>query len=334
MDRTLLLVTGAGRSGTSTVAGTLALLGAHVPGPHLGANRSNPKGFYESRWSVDFHTRLLDRARTSLTDGRPDALLRLREVITAEDREELRGWLAGISDGQALTVVKDPRTVWTLRLFDEVAAELGLGLTTLTMLRHPAEVLGSRNTYYAKRQHVTDEAGEADFRVRNLAGWLNATTMAEQQTRGGRRSFVRYADLLTDWRGQVDRAARELGLDVDLQAGAAEVDAFVDPDLSRHRLTWADTPVPASLRDVADRVWDAVDRLADAAGADPDASGALDAARDDYATMYADAKALVADEIAADVATARRAGARAARRKLREQGRLTEPRTGRRWWRR
>ncbi len=68
MARTLLLVTGTGRSGTSTMSGTLHHLGLHVPGPYLGANESNPKGFYESRWSVRFHNDLCRRrASTSST---------------------------------------------------------------------------------------------------------------------------------------------------------------------------------------------------------------------------------------------------------------------------
>ena len=57
-----MLVTGAGRSGTSTAAGALHMLGFHLPRPVLHANESNPKGFFESRWPVRFHRRLMERA--------------------------------------------------------------------------------------------------------------------------------------------------------------------------------------------------------------------------------------------------------------------------------
>lgn len=53
-DRHLVLVTGPGRSGTSAITGALGELGLEVPGPLVAANRTNPRGFYENRWVVDF----------------------------------------------------------------------------------------------------------------------------------------------------------------------------------------------------------------------------------------------------------------------------------------
>ena len=70
---TLVLITGTGRSGTSTMSGTFHHLGLHVPGPYLGANDSNPKGFFESRWSVKFHKRITAAAGINDFDGRPQA---------------------------------------------------------------------------------------------------------------------------------------------------------------------------------------------------------------------------------------------------------------------
>ena len=63
----LVVVTGSGRSGTSTVAGTLKRLGLHVPQPEMPPDETNPRGFYEPIWVVDFHKRLLNSipARTN-----------------------------------------------------------------------------------------------------------------------------------------------------------------------------------------------------------------------------------------------------------------------------
>ena len=58
----LVLVVGVGRSGTSLLAGILGQLGFHIPQPEVQADDTNPRGFGEPRWVVDFHTRLL-RAR-------------------------------------------------------------------------------------------------------------------------------------------------------------------------------------------------------------------------------------------------------------------------------
>ena len=61
-ERRLLLVVGVGRSGTSLMAGILCQLGFHIPQPEVKADETNPRGFGEPRWVVDFHTRLLQQA--------------------------------------------------------------------------------------------------------------------------------------------------------------------------------------------------------------------------------------------------------------------------------
>jgi hypothetical protein len=322
MDRTLLLVTGAGRSGTSTAAGALHHLGVHVPGPYLQANASNPRGFYESRWSVEFHNKLLKRANVTLTDGRPDALSLMREAVSAQDEERLVSFLSEASDGQPVTVVKDPRTSWALDLWARAATSLDLRVAHLVMLRHPAEVLGSRATHYFAR---TPWMGEAGFAVKNLAGWLNAMLNPDVQTRERPRAFVRYDELLSDWRTTLGRALTGLGVDVPVPTGPHAVDEFIDPDLSRHRLTWADHDLPADLTALADRVWGALDTFADCPDAtdhvSPDATdpasaplASLDAARADYAAMYLAAQRLAFDSTHAEVEAARRKATRAARR--------------------
>lgn len=327
MKRTLLLVTGAGRSGTSTAAGALSLLGLHAPGPFLEANATNPKGFYESRWSVDFHNRLLKRAAVSIADGRPDAQQHLLGAVRAQDRAELRDTLQLLTEGHPLTVLKDPRTTWTLPLWRAAADDLGVRLASLTMLRHPAEVLGSRATHYTAG---LEDLGEQGYAVRNLAGWVNAMLMAERGTRGLTRSFVRYEDLLADWRAALTGPLSDLGAAVD-ESAARAVDDFIDPDLSRHRLSWEDLPVPDDLRDVADEVWSGLVSLADGTdGAEGNETGGsdraadehteiFDAARSRYDALYDFARALVHDAIAAEATLARRAGARAARKQARSR---------------
>lgn len=317
MSRSLLLVTGAGRSGTSTVAGTLHHLGVHVPGPYLKANESNPRGFYESKWSVDLHNALLKRANVSIADGRPDASASMREAFRDEDTEAIQSWLAEHASGHPWTALKDPRTTWTLDRWVEATDALGMGLAFVVMLRHPAEVLGSRATHYGAR---TDAAEDA-FAVKNLAGWVNALLMTEQQTRGRRRSFLRYDDLLADWRAAITRVSSELDLGLAIPAPEEphEVDEFIDPQLSRHRLTWDDVRVLPELAAVADQVWAACERLADARGSDADAEAAMDAAGKRYAAMYTAAEQLAVDAVTAAANEARKEGRREGRRKAKAQ---------------
>ena len=41
------------------MSGTLQTLGVHVPQPEVSPDDTNPKGFGEPQWAVDFHDRYL-----------------------------------------------------------------------------------------------------------------------------------------------------------------------------------------------------------------------------------------------------------------------------------
>jgi hypothetical protein len=313
MSGVLVLITGTGRSGTSTMSGTFHHLGLHVPGPYLGSNESNPKGFFESRWSVRFHKRLVARAGIHEFDSRPDALQRLQDVVTADDRRRLDEFVAQQAATSDQVVVKDPRTVWTQRLWSEVAAAHGLDTRFVSMLRHPAEVVGSRTTYYSG--HDAGRSAEADrkrrdYAIFNVARWINSSLVNERETRGRSRAFVRYTDLLDDWRPVLATLRDQLGLRYDLDgAGAAAVDSFIDPGLRRHTVTWDELEVPRDLREVAQAVWEALQPLADGGGRDDASSAALDALAGRYADVLADAAAVDHDGRAEAVAQARGRGA-------------------------
>ena len=90
----LVVVTGSGRSGTSTVAGTLKRLGLYVPQPEMPADESNPRGFYEPQWVVEFHKRLLNSIPARTNDARPKAAEQIREVAAAprSARSSPPGW--------------------------------------------------------------------------------------------------------------------------------------------------------------------------------------------------------------------------------------------------
>lgn len=305
---TLLLVVGPGRSGTSALAGALSMLGAHVPGPYLDANKSNPKGFFESLWSVEFHNGILPRAPMGVVDARPEASRIFQKTVTPADREQLSGWLAEQTAGRDLMVLKDPRVVWSIPTFKSVADDLGLRLAAAVMLRHPAEVVASRLDYYRRPGAALDVAG---YQTRDLAGWLNMLTICEQETRELSRSFIPYQDLVTDWRRVLGRALD--GVDITLPLPAAgdrhEIDDFLDPGLNRHQEDWSqDSPIPAELRELAERAWALCTALAARDSGDT-AFADLDEVRARYARFYNISRAVVHDEFVAAAGRARKARA-------------------------
>lgn len=303
----LVLVTGAGRSGTSALAGLLDRLGANVPGPFLEANSSNPRGFYESSWSVTFHNALLKRAMVGIADGRPTAQFAVSSVVRDRERNQLRSWLPTVLDPDRLNVVKDPRILWTLDLWEEVTRELNVGLSYVIMARHPAEVVGSRRTHYGAR---VQNLAMTDFAVKNLAGWINTMLTVERQTRGRRRVLLRYDELVDDWRTAAVEmvTALELPLTVPGSGQAHSADTFVDRDLHRHRLDWTTVLMREDLQAIADRIWRACLELA-RNEADPGARNELDIARSEYDELYLAAQQLSFDHTSAAVLKATREAA-------------------------
>jgi hypothetical protein len=317
--RRLVLVTGAGRSGTSTIAGALHHLGFYVPQPVLKKNASNPRGFFESTWPVAFHKRILGAAVVEQTDGRFEAAQMVHDAVTPAHEDELRGWLAKQFDISDRVMVKDPRSAWAPLLWQRVAASLDADTGFVTMLREPAEVLGSRSTYYESER---DKWGDWAFKVKNLCGWININLVVEQATRGQPRVWLRYADLLSDWRPRLRRVRDDLGLafDFDLDAPDAKVlDEFIDPTLRRHRLSLADLDMPAELTAIAEQVWAAGSALADEHDADAGGAARFDHLTARYEKAMRDAEAMAHHAMLAQVKRARRKTERETRTKVRAE---------------
>lgn len=259
---TLVLVTGSGRSGTSTAAGTLKKLGLHIPQPEIPANDANPRGYFEPRWAVNFHKRVLSHAGVRTLDARPEAAdLMIRSTDNPDFRDQLREWLADQAGLADQIVVKDPRAFWATNLWLDAADAARLSPRFLTMLRHPTEVVASRDMHYLKN------AGDAKRRVRetaNIGGWVNVALINERASRGVQRAFLHYTDLITDWRSAMRQTGEilDLAYDDDLEPDHRNaVDDFIDSNLRRAQVSWTDLDVPSDLRDIAEAVWANLDRL-------------------------------------------------------------------------
>ena len=206
---------GVGRSGTSLLAGILGQLGFHIPRPEVKANATNPRGFGEPRWVVDFHTRLLRSQRITVNDARPAAWEPaaprrrgsggLRRAARLARRAAARG-RRGRRQGSAHGLV--PAAVDALRGGPRRHARRSSRCCATRPRRSPAR---ASPTAPGRR-----EASRA-------AAWLNVTLETERATRGARRAFVRYEDLLgrlggARWRGSATLLDLPLLRDVDRRA--------------------------------------------------------------------------------------------------------------------
>ncbi|KRE97481.1 hypothetical protein ASG76_01815 [Nocardioides sp. Soil774] len=306
----LVLVSGSGRSGTSSLAGTLKRLGLHVPQPEVEASETNPRGFYEPQWVIDFHKRHLKELALFNIDSRPAAVdLVAHYVESGVPTVELHEWLSDQLTAQRLAgeqvVIKDPHAFWFAQVWEQVTAELDVDLRWLTALRHPAEVVGSRDIAYLSSQsddlRLTKETS-------NVAGWVHAALLTERAGRGGKRSFVKYVDLLADWRSALVPVQQQLGLDFNTDLTSRDhhdVDDFIEPSMRKSQLTWDDVRTPAWLQEVAEEVWQLLGVLTTSPH-DEATQARLDAIHDDYTARYADAVALTFDHTRAESVLAAR----------------------------
>lgn len=293
-------MTGSGRSGTSSVAGTLKRFGFHIPQPEVETDERNPLGYYEPRWVASFHKRWLNRIPVRTIDARPDAGRIAMATLTPKRAANLRSWLEeqlALVGADDVVVIKETRAYWVYPLWIDVAQQVGVDLVSLTMLRHPAQVVRSRDSAY-----LTNESDETrlERETANVAAWMNSIFVTESATRGNARAFVPYYDLITDWRTAMTRACAQLDVDPGDLTAPHPVDEFITPSLNRSSDTWEGLHVPDWLREMAQETWEAANVLVEQPFDDA-AQAELGRLAEAYAPLYRTAAALATDEVEARV---------------------------------
>ena len=205
--RTAVLVTGMHRNGTSALARTLALLGAALPADLVPANEGNPHGHWEPQGMVDLNDRMLADAGSDLygvVDIAPDWFASPAAAAFTQEAADL---VARSFGDEPLIVLKDPRTALLAPVWNAALARCRYRVVHVLPLRHPADVAES-----LRRRHLKTIPYDAWVRPRGEAVWLRYTLAAVRGSRGHPRVFLRYGDLLADWRGAVARVGRDLGI--------------------------------------------------------------------------------------------------------------------------
>ena len=280
----VVLMAGMHRSGTSALARVFNLLGADLPEPLVPPSLGNELGHWEPAEVVAMNDRALLAAGSDVNDMHPLAAEWRASDAYAVFVEEVRAYVQRVSRPGRLVVVKDPRIAVLAAPWREGVERAGLAPRFLIAFRDPWEV--ARSLSRRQLEHFPDEVWP---HARVVALWLKHHLELERASRGARRSFTGYADLMRDWRGEVERTRRQLGLAplVPSPAQTEAVEAFLRPDAHRQRRT-DQTGEPG----VAGEVLDALQ----ARIADPDGGAdAFDAADD----RLAQAGALLGDYLAA-----------------------------------
>lgn len=243
-----LIVLGMHRSGTSSVAGTLAMLGAEAPKTLMPAHLDNQKGYWESAPLVELNDRILASAGSNWSDWRAFSRDWEGSAAAAGLKRELSDRIAQEFGESPLIVLKDPRLCRLFPVWKDVLQEQGFTLHILIPLRSPLEIAAS----LAKRDGYSNS--------RSLLIWLRNMLEAEHVTRGLPRCLIHWTDFMRDWRGQIDRASRDLGVIFPGRSDLTDsrVDQFVDLNLRRNV---SPDRLPANAYDWLTKVDHALHRL-------------------------------------------------------------------------
>jgi len=210
-DKTLILVIGCHRSGTSAVAGSLAQMGVALGDGLLGPAFDNPKGFFESRAVVAIHDRLL--AENGGSWDNPPTIKRGR--VAAD--EKLAAFIHELP-GPVCTV-KDPRASLCVDVWRAACQAEGVRLCVLHVWRDDNAVVDSlrRREGWGKRR--------ARDLVRQYAAAIDA---AERREPWALMEFPGDLYDVTAWHGVFNA----LGLEIEPNMNA--VRAFMDERLIHH----------------------------------------------------------------------------------------------------
>ncbi len=223
LRKTAVVVLGMHRSGSSALARVLNLCGAYLPPQVLPPSATqNPAGYWEPEAIVDLNDRVLRQLGGAW--NRVDFQLPDNTAIAEEFDSDARALLASEYGNEPTILLKDPRMCVLAPLWHRALTGAGYRPVYVVPVRDPLEV--------AQSLHARGDMSVPE----GLALWLNYMKRGTEFLDSVPDvMYVRYTDLLDDWRGVVGRIAERLGVALDAVGRADEVDRFLVPGLRRQR---------------------------------------------------------------------------------------------------
>jgi hypothetical protein len=223
--RTAVMIVAMHRSGTSALSRALNLLGCDMPPRLIGADQWNSAGYWESKPIKDLNEEMLVSGGGEWSEWQEfnPGWFRSSAVQRFRDRAiELVGSEFGDSP---LFVFKDPRLSILMPFWRSVLEELGIEPVAIHPLRNPVEVARSlerRNNFLISK---------------GVLLWLRYTLDGERGTRGLRRLFTSYDELLEDPVGLIQRTQDSLDVYWPRNSAKArrEITQFLSNDMRHHR---------------------------------------------------------------------------------------------------
>lgn len=220
-----VIVCGMHRTGTSAVARVVNLMGANIAKDLVAPESDNVRGYWEPSAVVRIHNQMLHELGTLSSDPMPLPARWLNSKPARQAKFRLLNFITSEFGDSPLFVVKDPRISRILPLWLELLDEMGIGAVVVIPFRNPLE--------------VADLLKQRDRMplAKSLLLYLYSYLETELASRHRRRCFVRYDQLLADWRPLQNRLGIALDRRLSPVGGqqAEEIGQFLTDELYHHR---------------------------------------------------------------------------------------------------
>jgi hypothetical protein len=247
--KTAIVISGMHRSGTSSIAGVISMLGASLPeGQLMSPKPDNPRGFFESEKIKTLNDRILTASGTDWSDWRtvnndwqtnpnfPD-FLEAASRLLAEEHGNSR-----------FILLKDPRFSKLLPFWILALAKSGFRACHVIPVRHPEEVAVSLGKLHAVPKTVAKLT------------WVRHFLDAELYSRDQPRVFVFWDDLLASW----ERIAADIAEKFNISwprltdQVRTEIDQFLSRELRHYRESPNDNGIKSLGNDYIDGAFTAL----------------------------------------------------------------------------
>lgn len=241
----IIVIAGMHRSGTSALTGVITKLGVSSPASLIPPSPANPRGYWESKEILRLHEDILNFIGSDWQDWGPWPEGWYKSPAISKFAESIPGIILEQFGSSSPIVVKDPRLCRLLPVWRLAARKFNFNLKVALPFRSAAEVTES----LALRDSLA-------FRWSQLL-WLRNLIEAERASRGLRRSFLSYDDLLSNWRSAVDKVSSDLEVTWPKkpEEASAQVEHFLDESLRRNRAHEAPTGATTILDEFVRRIY-------------------------------------------------------------------------------
>ncbi len=222
--RRAILILGMHRSGTSAVGAALSVCGVDF-GEHLmkATPGVNEKGFWEHIDIAEIHDQLLLELGSSWDDVRPLPPTWEKTSEAQRAMQSLRAVIDRDFSNIPLWGVKDPRLCRLLPLWHILLSEMDIDAGYVITLRHPVEVM------------LSLEKRDGFSQAKALHLYATHLLNAEYWTRGYKRMFVQYGDLIQNPEFTIKEALIKLEIALAMDIGEP-LSNLIEPSLQHHHV--------------------------------------------------------------------------------------------------